>query len=149
MSATIIVCSVIAAGSVGLWFGYYANREVRREAAKKRLEEAQRAHAEAERGREVNRFNNLKLDVYAILTEIVQDPEVLRGRRNYPYPASSVREFDHLRRFLTAHKDFAQGLDRMKYVADGALAAANERRAIIETQKDIQKALGMGQPVEQ
>lgn len=146
MSTTAIICTAFALVLFGLWLGFYLNRDIRKEAREAAERAAAAKRREEAEGRAINERAVLKKEVLCVLSEIVSDPDRLR---RHQCDRQYGRSFNGLHEFLVAHQRMREYADRIVHFERGQRDAGIERRLILENQKDIQKALGMGQPVEQ
>lgn len=145
VSIKFAIILIVLGAAAAYWFAMKVTRPARHAARKAAQEAAEKKAKEEALGRERNEREMLRRNVLGILNEAVGNPERLRGMRSY---GEMPMDYDALRRFIQSHGEIRQAADRLVHYERAQASASQERRDIIATQKDIQKALGMGQPVQ-
>lgn len=120
-----------------------AERKAGREALEAKLREQ---HRLAEQGRRRNEEALRRKEVIEILDWILRDPEVLK-RRQHPDTGHHVAApaLYELTKNVKALENIQR---RVECMGDSVSANRNALQALRENQKDIMKALQLGQPVE-
>lgn len=145
VSTKFVVFMIVLSHVAGFWFAMHYTRPLRKK-AKAAAQEAAKAKADEERrGRERNARELLRRDVLAILDEAVECPE--RLHRVHIQHGGSPAHYDNLRRFLQSHQEIRKAAETVVHYDASAVRIGAELRSIRATQQDIQKALGMGQPI--
>lgn len=147
----LIVCAAFLV-ILGGWLGYSSkpNKEARLLLAEKNEKEAkQKAFVEAA-GRETNRKANQKLEVLAILDEVIRNPQRLRGTHSsYPhthFDHTDFREFiEKSIKAINRNESGTQALDELR---TRVIKQSELIRDLQGQLKEISKALQLGQPVE-
>lgn len=145
MSTAIIIGAFIAALGLGAWC-YAKCTADERQAGRAAIEKAAAEKAASEKaGREANERANFKVDVASAFEELVVNPDWLRGRSDsYAYRKS----FMALREFFDTVSHLKHALEANRHLEETVRAQGKALREIRATQKDIQQALQMGQPIE-
>ncbi|WGH28275.1 hypothetical protein 10P302A_gene0015 [Pseudomonas phage 10P302A] len=150
MSVLVTVLLVAATAGATTWIGFRCTKESRKLLAEKREEEAKKKAREEQEGREKNRREVQRREIFGELNEALNDPDrwLARGqivsyhsgksRYNYPAIAEVALFIQNHRRMKERNIDLESRLD----------AQGKKLRELQMQMRDIQKALQMGEPVD-
>lgn len=146
MSTVWIILAGVVSVASGAWVYAkctHAERKAGRDALEAKYREQKRKEDE---GRRVNEQALRRKEVIEILDWILRDPEVLRNR-NYPSHMleTNAPALYELTKNVKALENLSQ---RVEFIGSGQSGIRSMMHAITEQQKDIRKALQLGQPVE-
>lgn len=147
MYATEIILSLTTmALAVAVWHCRKSSAPLRKEAAKRAEEELAVKAREEELGRETDRRNNQRKELFEDLSAAINDPELVFRRQ--------IGTYEHPYRWPVLHKfitkvarleDQTEQINRLRKQVE-ALSEINRQNLKLMT--DIQKALALGQPAE-
>lgn len=151
MNLTITLGLSTLALSVAVWHCWKSNKPLREKARKEAEAAAESKRREEAAGREKDRRNNLQKEVFEDLSVLMQDPDrVLRRDRIHTHsndPAHYYR-FPVLWKFITKVNNLKDQSDRIASLEDRLFKQSNLIRDMQLQQREVQKVLQMGQPVE-
>lgn len=148
MSVLVTVLAVAVASGATTWVGFRCTRESRKLLAEKREEDAKKKAREEQEGREKNRREVQRKEIFAELNDALNDPDrYLRrvdlhayhhsSRYNYPALADLALFLQNHKRMKEHNIDLESRLD----------AQGKKLREVQMQMKEIHKALQLGQPI--
>lgn len=136
---TIILATSTMALAVAVWHCYRTSKPLKKAAREKAEADAHEKAAQEEQGRERNRRDVFRKETLQVLSSALSDPHRLMGQGH---------SLEHLRRFIEKVNHHQSYEEDLKLWKDRVSKQSELIREIQMNQKDIQKALQMGRPVE-
>lgn len=146
LTITFGLTSLALAGAV--WHCYKANKPLRVKAREEAEAEAKKKAREEAEGREKDRRTNFRKELYSDLEQIIATPDMLIDHRyGSPFRGTGYR-WKHLAEFIMKVKQHTDLTQEVRNLNERVYAQGRTIRELQLQQKEILKALQMGQPVE-
>ncbi|MFL1495627.1 hypothetical protein [Pseudomonas antarctica] len=134
--------------SVACFACWKTNKPLREKAKEEARIVSERAAKEVAEGREKDRRNNFRKELYSDLEQIIATPDMLVDHRyGSPFRGTGYR-WKHLAEFILRVKNMKDQHDTITYLDRKLLKQSEMIRDLQLNQRDIMKALQMGNPVE-
>ncbi|WYW00098.1 DNA ligase [Pseudomonas phage vB_PpuP-Roomu-1] len=148
MNLTITFGLTTLALTGAVWHCYKANKPLRVKAREEAEAAAKKKAREEAEGREKDRRTNFRKELYSDLEQIIATPDMLIDHRyGSPFRGTGYR-WKHLAEFIMKVKQNADLTQEVRNLNERVYAQGRTIRELQLQQKEILKALQMGQPVE-
>ncbi|AIX12974.1 DNA ligase [Pseudomonas phage Pf-10] len=146
LTITFGLTTLALAGAV--WHCYKSNKPLREKAREEAEAAAKQKAREIAEGREKDRRTNFRKELYSDLEQIIATPDMLIDfRHGSPFRGTGYR-WKHLAEFIMKVKQNADLTQEVRNLNERVYAQGRTIRELQLQQKEILKALQMGQPVE-
>ena len=139
---------VTAALSVACFACWKTNKPLREKAKEEARIVAEKAAKEVAEGREKDRRNNFRKELYSDLEQIIATPDMLVDRRYGSREPLGHYRWKNLAEFILRVNRLKDQSETIAYLDQRILKQAALIRDMQLNQRDIMKALQMGNPVE-
>ncbi|WYW00373.1 DNA ligase [Pseudomonas phage vB_PpuP-Maksa] len=146
LTITFGLTSLALAGAV--WHCYKSNKPLRVKAREEAEAAAKKKAREIAEGREKDRRTNFRKELYSDLEQIIATPDMLIDHRYGSEFRGTGYRWKHLAEFILKVKQNADLTQEVRNLNERVYAQGRTIRELQLQQKEILKALQMGQPVE-
>lgn len=134
--------------SVACFACWKTNKPLREKAKEEARAAADKAAKEVAEGREKDRRNNFRKELYSDLEQIIATPDMLVDHRYGSLLRGTGYRWKHLAEFILRVKNLQDQGSAIASLEKRLFEQTKTIRELVQQNRDIQKALQMGNPVE-
>ncbi|AFO12303.1 hypothetical protein PhiS1_14 [Pseudomonas phage Phi-S1] len=148
MNLTIILAGTTIMLTAAVWHCYRTNKPLRVKAREEAEAEAKKKAREVAEGRERDRRTNFRKELYSDLEQIIATPNMLVDHRYGSEFRNTAYRWKHLAEFILAVKGNQNQAETIQNLQGRVSRQSEMIRDLQLQQREILKALQLGQPVE-